>query len=54
MPPAWRSWVFAMIVITGWIVALIWLTLSVTQIGIQQVFTPDLCAPSPGVSSCSP
>lgn len=45
----------ALVVIVGWFLALIWLLLSVSQIAVREVVSPDLCVPSqPWEVACSP
>lgn len=46
----------AVVVITGWVLALLWLALSVTQIAVHRVATPDLmvCSADAGERPCWP
>ena len=47
--------VLAVVVITGWILALTWLALSVSQIAVREAVAPTLCvAAEPGGFACSP
>jgi hypothetical protein len=47
--------VLAVVVITGWVLALTWLAISVSQITVLQVVSPTLCVPSqPWAVACSP
>lgn len=45
----------AVVVITGWVLALTWLALSVSQIAVRETVTPTLCVVAGvGEVACSP
>lgn len=51
----WGHLALAVAVIIGWLMALIWVVLSVSQIAVLQVVSPTLCVPSqPWAVVCSP
>lgn len=51
----WKHVLLALVVIFGWFLALTWVLLSVLQIAVLQVVSPDLCVPSqPWEMACSP
>jgi hypothetical protein len=47
--------ILAVAVITGWVLALTWLALSVSQIAVREAVAPTLCVVAgPGEVACSP
>lgn len=47
--------ILSVVVITGWVLALIWLALSVSQVAVREAVAPNLCVVAgPGEVACSP
>lgn len=47
--------ILAVVVVIGWVLALTWLALSVSQIAVREAVAPTLCVVAgPGEFPCSP